>query len=105
MLGRFLFVVVVWFIGVATHAAAQAGAERAQLIPAICAALQSEYTYPDVAQKMADALRAQLVHAEDRATDAMVKVHELEQDLVTLRAELDSVTAAWHAAESMRRHA
>lgn len=58
MLGRFLFVVVVWFIGVATHAAAQAGAERAQLIPAICAALQSEYTYPDVAQKMADALRA-----------------------------------------------
>jgi hypothetical protein len=53
----------------------------------------------------ADALQAQLVQAEDRATDAMVKVHELEQELVTLRAELDSVTAAWHAAESMRRHA
>ena len=44
----------------------------------------------------------QLVQAEDRATDAMVKVHELEQELVTLRAELDSVTAAWHAAESIR---
>jgi chromosome segregation ATPase len=53
----------------------------------------------------ADALQAQLVQAEDRATDAMVKVHELEHELVTLRAELDSVTAAWHAAESMRRHA
>jgi len=50
-------------------------------------------------------LQAQLVQAEDRATDAMVRVNELEQELVTLRAELDSVTAAWHAAESMRRHA
>ncbi len=50
-------------------------------------------------------LQVQLVQAEDRATDAMVKVHELEQELVTLRAELDSVTAAWHAAEGMRRHA
>jgi hypothetical protein len=53
----------------------------------------------------ADGLQAQLVQAEDRATDAMVRVHELEQELVTLRAELDSVTAAWHAAESVRRHA
>jgi chromosome segregation ATPase len=53
----------------------------------------------------ADALQAQLVQAEDRATDAMVTVHELEQELVTLRAELDSVTAAWHASESVRRHA
>jgi hypothetical protein len=50
-------------------------------------------------------LQAQLVQAEDRATDAMVRVNELEQELVTLRAELDSVTAAWHAAESVRRHA
>jgi chromosome segregation ATPase len=50
-------------------------------------------------------LQAQLVQAEDRATDAMVKVHELENELVTLRAELDAVTAAWHAAESVRRHA
>ena len=50
-------------------------------------------------------LQAQLVQAEDRSTDAMVKVHELEQELDTLRAELDSVTAAWHAAESVRRHA
>ncbi len=50
-------------------------------------------------------LQVQLVQAEDRATDAMVKVHELEQELVTLRAELDSVTAAWHAAQSIRRHA
>jgi hypothetical protein len=50
-------------------------------------------------------LQAQLVQAEDRATDAMVRVNELEQELVTLRAELDAVTAAWHAAESVRRHA
>ena len=55
--------------------------------------------------RRAAGLQVQLVQAEDRATDANVKVHELEQELVTLRAELDSVTAAWHAAESMRRHA
>ena len=55
--------------------------------------------------RVATGLQAQLVQAEDRATDAMVKVHELEQELVTLRAELDSVSAAWHAAESIRRHA
>jgi len=55
--------------------------------------------------RRAAGLQVQLVHAEDRATDAMVKVHELEQELLTLRAELDSVTAAWHAAESVRRHA
>jgi chromosome segregation ATPase len=55
--------------------------------------------------RRAAGLQVQLVQAEDRATDAMVKVHELEQELVTLRAELDSVTAAWHAAESVRRHA
>jgi len=55
--------------------------------------------------RRAAGLEVQLVQAEDRATDAMVQVHELEQELVTLRAELDSVTAAWHAAESIRRHA
>jgi chromosome segregation ATPase len=55
--------------------------------------------------RRAAGLQVQLVQAEDRATDANVKVNELEQELVTLRAELDSVTAAWHAAESMRRHA
>lgn len=55
--------------------------------------------------RRAEGLQVQLVQAEDRATDAMVTVHELEQELMTLRAELDSVTAAWHAAESMRRHA
>lgn len=55
--------------------------------------------------RRAAGLQVQLVSAEDRATDAMVQVHELEQELVTLRAELDSVTAAWHAAEGMRRHA
>ena len=55
--------------------------------------------------RRAAGLQVQLVQAEDRATDAMVTVHELEQELVTLRAELDSVTAAWHAAESVRRHA
>ena len=54
--------------------------------------------------RLVEGLQAQLVQAEDRATDAMVKVHELEQELVVLRAELDSVTAAWHA-ESLRRHA
>jgi hypothetical protein len=39
-------------------AAALDAAERAQLIPALCAALQNEYVYPDLAKKMADALQA-----------------------------------------------
>lgn len=53
----------------------------------------------------AEKLQGQLVVAEDRATDAMVRVAQLEQEIVTLRSELDVVTAAWHAAEGLRRHA
>jgi hypothetical protein len=32
-------------------------------------------------------------------------LEELEQEVLALRAELDTVTAAWHAAENLRRHA
>jgi hypothetical protein len=53
----------------------------------------------------AEALQAQLVSAEDRATDAMVRIAEIEAELETLRTELEAVTAAWHAAEGRRRHA
>ncbi len=56
-------------------------------------------------RQRADALQDQLVQAEDRATNAIIRVQALEGELLTLRAELDSVTAAWHAAESVRRHA
>ena len=36
---------------------------------------------------------------------AQLRVVELEQEVLALRAELDTVTAAWHAAENVRRHA
>ena len=34
---------------------------------------------------------------------AQLRVVELEQEVLALRAELDTVTAAWHAAENVRR--
>ena len=43
--------------------------------------------------------------ASEQTTDAIVRVAELEQEVDVLRAELDSVTAAWHAAEGQRKHA
>jgi chromosome segregation ATPase len=50
-------------------------------------------------------LQVRLDDAEDRAGTLGLQVTELEQEVVALRAELESVTAAWHAAEHMRRHA
>ncbi len=46
-----------------------------------------------------------LADAEERANHAVVRVAELEAELDVLRAELQTVTAAWHEAESVRRHA
>ncbi|MCK5926932.1 MAG: hypothetical protein KAG80_01935, partial [Nocardioides sp.] len=43
--------------------------------------------------------------ASEQTTDAIVRVAELEQEVEVLRAELDSITAAWHAAEGQRKHA
>jgi hypothetical protein len=43
--------------------------------------------------------------AESRAQASGLRVAELEHEVVALRAELDTVTAAWHAAENARRHA
>jgi hypothetical protein len=40
--------------------------------------------------------------AEQRAVEAMLLVSELEQRLDVVRAELDTVTASWHAAERKR---
>lgn len=53
-------------------------------------------------------LVASLDAAEERASTAIVRLAELEQELDVLRAELDTVTAAWHAAEArlgQRKHA
>lgn len=50
-------------------------------------------------------LQVRLTEAEERAAVSQLRVVELEQELLTLRAELDSVTAAWHAAEHKRKHA
>jgi chromosome segregation ATPase len=55
--------------------------------------------------RRAAGLQARLGEAEERATAAQLRVVELEQEVLALRAELDTVTAAWHAAEHQRRHA
>ena len=55
--------------------------------------------------RRAAGLQVQLSGAEERAAIAQLRVVELEQEVLALRAELDTVTAAWHAAENLRRHA
>jgi hypothetical protein len=56
-------------------------------------------------RETAEALGRQLEQAEQRAAEAIVRVAELEQELDVVRAELDVVTQAWHAAGAVRRHA
>lgn len=55
--------------------------------------------------RRAAGLQVRLTETEERATVAQLRVAELEQEVLALRAELDTVTAAWHAAENVRRHA
>ena len=50
-------------------------------------------------------LQVRLVEAEERSAISQLRVVELEQEVLGLRAELDTVTAAWHAAEHKRKHA
>jgi chromosome segregation ATPase len=50
-------------------------------------------------------LQVRLAETEERAALAQLRVVELEQEVLGLRAELDTVTAAWHAAENLRKHA
>ena len=63
MLNRFvqsLALVAVLFavlLSTATRTAALDATERSQLIPSICAALRTEYVYPDAASKLVDALQ------------------------------------------------
>ena len=55
--------------------------------------------------RRAAGLQVQLSGAEERAAMAQLRVVELEQEVLALRAELDTVTTAWHAAENLRKHA
>ena len=55
--------------------------------------------------RRAAGLQVSLALAEDRHREALIRISELEQELVVLRAELDSVTTAWHAADNARRSA
>ena len=55
--------------------------------------------------RRAAGLQVKLGETEERAAIAQLRVVELEQEVLALRAELDAVTAAWHAAEHQRRHA
>jgi chromosome segregation ATPase len=55
--------------------------------------------------RRAAGLQARIAEAEARAGAAHLRVAELEQEVLGLRAELDTVTAAWHAAENLRKHA
>jgi chromosome segregation ATPase len=55
--------------------------------------------------RRAAGLQLRIADAEERAASAQLRVVELEQEVLGLRAELDTVTAAWHAAEHLRKHA
>ena len=50
-------------------------------------------------------LQVSLAKAEDRHREALIRISQLEQEVVVLRSELDSVTTAWHAADNARRSA
>ena len=54
--------------------------------------------------RRAAGLQARLAEAEGRAAISQLKVVDLEQEVLALRAELDTVTT-WHAAEHLRKHA
>jgi hypothetical protein len=55
--------------------------------------------------RRAAGLQVRLSETEERAAIAQLRVVELEQEVLALRAELETVTAAWHAAEHQRKHA
>src|SRR6478735_2052596 len=50
-------------------------------------------------------LQVRLIEAEERAAISQLRVIEVEQEVLGLRAELEAVTAAWRAAEHRRKHA
>jgi chromosome segregation ATPase len=55
--------------------------------------------------RRAAGLQVSLAMAEGRHQDALIRISQLEQEVVVLRAELDSMTTAWHAADNARRSA
>jgi hypothetical protein len=55
--------------------------------------------------RRAAGLQVRLTEAEESARVAQLRIAELEQEVTALRAELESVTAAWQVAEHQRRHA
>lgn len=57
------------------------------------------------AQRDSERLSERLADAEERANHAVVRMAELEAEVDVLRAELQTVTAAWQEAERVRRHA
>lgn len=67
--------------------------------------MNAEARRGDVAEHERDRVVARLDDAESRAADAIVRMVELEQEVVVLRAELETVTAAWREAELVRKRA
>jgi chromosome segregation ATPase len=55
--------------------------------------------------RRAAGLQVSLALAEDRFAEALIRISQLEQEVVVLRSELDSMTTAWHAADNARRSA
>jgi chromosome segregation ATPase len=54
--------------------------------------------------RRAAGLQVRLTETEERERSAQLRIAELEQEVIALRAELESVTAAWHVVDQ-RRHA
>lgn len=55
--------------------------------------------------RRAASLVVKMEENETRAAGSALRAAELEQELTALRAELDAVTAAWRAADGLRKHA
>ncbi|GAA4701389.1 hypothetical protein [Nocardioides conyzicola] len=90
-------------LGVALTSAQQRAAEATRK-------LNAEARRADAAERQGhdveERLGQRLAEAEERVAEAVVRVVELEQELDVVRAELTTVTQAWHAAEAaQRRHA
>jgi uncharacterized membrane-anchored protein YhcB (DUF1043 family) len=67
--------------------------------------MNAEARRADIAEREGERVASRLDEAERTAAEAVVLVAELEQQVDVLRAELESVTAAWRTAEAGRRRA
>lgn len=67
--------------------------------------MNAEARRADLAEGELERVRERAETAEQGAAETVVRIAELEHEVLVLRAELESVTVAWRASESARRRA